>query len=624
MRSMRASAKWIMLVVAVAFVGWMVFDVAGLTGGGGGLGTSETVLRVNGVKLDYQSFLLAVRDAQERQRIQFGSGPVTLDDYRRLEDAVVEEFVRDVMFNQEYRRRGITVSDEEILAAAENSPPPEVIQLPDFQTEGQFDLAKYQRYLAAGADPQFLLALETRYRTEIPRVKLFEQLSIDVYVPDGRLWRLYRDEHDSAVVVVVSVRSATAIGDDAISLGDADLARYYRMHEDEYRRPAKAFLSHVSVSKAVNTSDSAAALAAARDIYERVTLGGAGGADFAGMARIESADSATRADGGNLGEARTGRFHTTFEAAALGLNPGEIAEPVLSPGGYHIIRLDSRSADSYQVSHILVAVELRGEHLQAVESLADSLDIFGAEQTDPDALDDVAARLDLTVDRVSVFEGDRLRLAEGPVPDAGMWAFETREGETSLVIETDSGYHLFRLDSIVPEHVPPLAEIQSVVRARALLQAKVDTVTAALGRLVAEMGPDPDLGELAGRPGFSVATVGPITRNNPGFELRDLPELVGSVFGKREGTALGPFTNDLGTVFIAKPVRRWVADSSTFVAQQEAQREAVTARERDVRIRRYLAALRQEVKVIDRRREIEELQRQLAESGGFPGIPGGF
>ncbi len=621
MRSMRASAKWIMLFVAVAFVGWMVFDVAGLTGSGGGLGTSETVLRINGVKLDYQSFLLAVRDAQERERIRFGSGPVTLDDYRRLEDAVVEEFVRDVMFNEEYRRRGITVSDEEILAAAENSPPPEVIQLPDFQTEGQFDLSKYQRYLAAGADPQFLLALEARYRTEIPRVKLFEQLSTDVYVPDGRLWRLYRDEHDSAVVVVVSVRPATAVGDEAISLGDADLELYYRMHEAEYRRPANAFLSHVSVSKEVNASDSAAALADARDIYESVT---GGGADFAEMARIESADSATRADGGNLGEARAGRFHTTFEAAALGLNPGEIAEPVLTPGGYHIIRLDSRSADSYRVSHILVAVELRGEHLQEVESLADSLDILGAEQTDPEALDDLAARLGLTVDAVSVFEGDRLRLAEGPVPDAGMWAFETREGETSLVIETDSAYHLFRLDSIAPEHVPPLAEIQSVVRARALFQAKVDSVTAALGRLVAEMGPDPDLGELVGRPGFSVATVGPITRSNPGFELRDLPELVGSVFGKREGTALGPFTNDLGTVFIAKPIRRWVADSSAFVAQKEAQREDVTARARDARIRRYLAALREEVDVIDRRREIEELQRQLAESGGFPGIPGGF
>ncbi|MCH8255221.1 MAG: hypothetical protein IID06_07720, partial [Gemmatimonadetes bacterium] len=27
MRSMRANAKWIMLLVALAFVGWMVFDV---------------------------------------------------------------------------------------------------------------------------------------------------------------------------------------------------------------------------------------------------------------------------------------------------------------------------------------------------------------------------------------------------------------------------------------------------------------------------------------------------------------------------------------------------------------------------------------------------------------------
>ena len=57
-------------------------------------------------------------------------------------------------------RRGIRVSNAEIIAAAQNSPPPELVQVPEFQTEGKFDLAKYKRYLASNADPSFLQALE--------------------------------------------------------------------------------------------------------------------------------------------------------------------------------------------------------------------------------------------------------------------------------------------------------------------------------------------------------------------------------------------------------------------------------------------------------------------------------
>ena len=47
MRTMRASAKWIMGAVAISFVGWMVFDVGMDVGGrgGGGPGSGAPVRR---------------------------------------------------------------------------------------------------------------------------------------------------------------------------------------------------------------------------------------------------------------------------------------------------------------------------------------------------------------------------------------------------------------------------------------------------------------------------------------------------------------------------------------------------------------------------------------------------
>ena len=51
MRTMRASAKWVMGVLIVAFVGWLVFDVGMDVGGRGGGSSSLVVVRVNGEKI---------------------------------------------------------------------------------------------------------------------------------------------------------------------------------------------------------------------------------------------------------------------------------------------------------------------------------------------------------------------------------------------------------------------------------------------------------------------------------------------------------------------------------------------------------------------------------------------
>ena len=619
MRSMRASAKWIMLVVAIAFGGWMIFDVGmDITGQGG---SSETVLRINGTKVTYQNFLLAVRNEGERERNRTGSGPVTLEDQRQLEDRVIEQFIMDVILYEEYRRRGISVSDEEVLAAAQTSPPPEVMSASDFQTDGQFDIAKYQRYLAAGADPQFLFALESRYRSEIPRVKLYEQLATDVYVSDNSLWWDYRDGHDSAIVAVAIIQPNTAISDDEAALSEAELESYYREHADEYRRPAAAYVSYVSVSRRTNAADSAAALALASDIRRRLLEG----ADFEEVAASESADSASRASGGNLGEVALGRFHQAFESAALALDPEEISEPILTPFGYHIIRLESRNGDTYNPSHILVAFELRGDHLAEVEDMADSLDIFGAEQIEPGALDEVADRFGLPIIPAGrLFELDRLTIGRFRVPDVGIWAFETLPGETSQVVENPEAYYLFRLDSVIPEQLPPLGEIEATVRNAALTAKKTEVARQLVERLLDEIGPQGNLFSLAARPGFSVDSVGPVTRRNAGTHMLGQPQAIGAAFGREFGQVAGPFESDLGMLVAVMPLSRFVADSSSFLAQLETLRQDATARERDSRIRGYLAALREDVDLIDRRREIEEIQRELAEGGGLPGIPQGF
>ena len=66
------------------------------------------------------------------------------------------------------------------------------------------------------------------------------------------------------------------------------------------------------------------------------------GADFAELARKYSADPGTAAKGGQLPMIGPGATVKEFEDAAYALKQGETSEPVLSPFGYHIIRMTER------------------------------------------------------------------------------------------------------------------------------------------------------------------------------------------------------------------------------------------------------------------------------------------
>ncbi len=240
MREMRASAKWIMLFLTLAFIGWMVFDVGMDVTGQGGATLTDAAARVNGVKIDLQTYYDALRRAQDEQRDRGNFYANTLEEQRAFEDAVLESLIQEILLRQEYGRRRIRVSTAEIISAAQTSPPPEIIQSEQFQTDGRFDPDKYRRFLASNIDPTFTLALEARYREEIPRIKLYEQLLTDVYVSNAKLWRMYRDEHDSVTVQLLELIPNAMVADSEITLTDDDVAAYYRGHREEFSRPAAA------------------------------------------------------------------------------------------------------------------------------------------------------------------------------------------------------------------------------------------------------------------------------------------------------------------------------------------------------------------------------------------------
>jgi peptidyl-prolyl cis-trans isomerase D len=602
--TMRERTKAIMLVLAIAFVGWLVFDVGMGVSGRGQYQSGQDAGSIDGHAIRYQDFAQASQTAFEQWRQQNPGVNQSREEQQQLENAAFDRLVQDRLLQDEWERRGITVTDREIVDAVENAPPPEVQEAQQFQTDGRFDLTKWRRYLASSAlRPEDLAALEARYRAELPQMKLYREITADVYASDAKLWQIYRDSHDSVTVRALAIRPGAAVAAASVKVTPQDIEAYYRTHQAALAGPARAYLSFIALAKLPQRIDSVLGVAHARALRDSILHG----ASFAEIARRESADSASGARGGELGTFGRGRMVPAFEQAAFSLPVGRISEPIVTGYGAHLIEVERRTRDSVTARHILVPLTRTGARLDTLEARADSLDALAAEQTNAAVLDSVAREMDLSVEQAPpVVPNEPLMLGRFTVPDVSVWAFEARPGETSPVIENDGAYYVFRLDSVVPAGVPPLEQVETTVQA-AVLAEKQRAAAEAIARDAAQRLRSGQTFDQVGQAlRLPVETIGPFTRVSAVPLLGQASGAIGEAFRLRVGERSGLLSGPDGFYFI-EPSRLVRADSAAWAAQKDQQRVDVLRAARQVRVRYYLIGLRDAAKVEN---HLAELRRR--------------
>ena len=183
MQAFRNAAKPIIVVLSIAFFVWLVWDLSGLGSGSGGLLSRTTVGKVNGRSVDVRAFDQRVQNAiSERQ--QRTNANLGLDEINQVRDQVWDQVVQEILFQQEYSRRDLTVTSDEVAEAIRSIPLPELQQLPELQTNGKFDPEKYQRWLASSIGQSVIPGLEAQYRQQLLQAKLFRSVVGDVFVSD--------------------------------------------------------------------------------------------------------------------------------------------------------------------------------------------------------------------------------------------------------------------------------------------------------------------------------------------------------------------------------------------------------------------------------------------------------
>jgi peptidyl-prolyl cis-trans isomerase D len=595
MQAFRNAAKPLMVVVAITFFAWLVLDLSGITGGTGLL-TRTSVGKVNGRSIDartYQSIVQQSIDARQRQ----SPGAMGLEDYQQVRNEVWDQIVQNSVLDAEYRRRGIQVSDDEIVQAMRNSPLPELRNVPDFQTDSQFDMGKYQRWLTSSVAQQYLPSMEAQYRDELQRTKLLRVVTADIYLSDAALWERYRDEHETVKVGLTAIIPRNVVPDSAVKVSDAEVAQYYQTHRDDFKRPRTAFLSYVALPRVTTASDTAATRARADSALKEIQSG----TPFADVARRESADSASAAKGGELGEWTMGSMDPAFDSVAFKLPLKTVSQPVLSQYGFHLIEITSRKGNKAKGRHILFPIEVTGAHRDQLDAQADSLEKLAAERADPAALDTVARALKLPIGKTPpVQQGSKVQLGPLVVPDAGVWAFQAKPGATSSVIETSYAFYIFRLDSLQEAGVPPLAQVRPAVVHEVREQKKWDQARNLAKEYMKRLESGSTMAQAADALKLAHREFGPFSRINPPLTN---PVVVGAAFGLKAGERSGILDTKEG-IYVLETLEHTKADSAAFVKGIDEYRARAINLARQERVRNYITALRSAARIVDNRDKV--------------------
>jgi parvulin-like peptidyl-prolyl isomerase len=153
---------------------------------------------------------------------------------------------------------------------------------------------------------------------------------------------------------------AKRISDDT-HFTELDLRSYYDSHKNEFEDAQGSHIlirfkgSSVPLKPGEKDLTDEEALAKAKDIRAKILAG----ADFATLAKAESDDAGSGAKGGELGTFKRGQMVPAFDQAAFSVPVGQVSEPVKTQFGYHIIKITSRNARSFDDAKAQIEKELK-------------------------------------------------------------------------------------------------------------------------------------------------------------------------------------------------------------------------------------------------------------------------
>lgn len=502
MDNLRAAANHVVLKIILALI---ILSFV-LTGVGNYLigGSGDYAAKVNGQTIERAQLEQAFQSERSRMQQQLGDQFSALagnEGYmQQMRRQVLSQLIDNMLLDQYAKKLGLAVSDDQIKDA--------IRKAPYFQTNGQFDNAKYldligrmgytadnfaqsmrqqlvnQQLIQAFGESGFVLPSESQAMAALVLqerdVRLatidLKALQAKQSAGDDEL-KAYYDQNKNSFIAPEQVKVSyipldAASMQDKVKVSEEDISAYYDQHKSSYGQPERKNYSVIQLKTEAEAN-------AALDELKK-------GADFATLAKEKSTDIISRRTGGELGWLEPETTADELKQANL-TEKGQLSGVVKSSVGYLIVRLNDIEPEKLKpLSEVHDAIAKQVQQEKAVdayyalqqkvseaatsdnESLASAEEAAGvkAAQSDWFTRDNIPTALNFKPVVQAIFDGSLI--GENGAPGSNSDVI-TVDGDRAFVV---------RVSGHKPEGIEPFDQVKDrvadlVKRNKALQAAKL-------------------------------------------------------------------------------------------------------------------------------------------------------
>lgn len=626
MRDSFQHLKWILVFIVFVFILFIFVDWGA---GRAQSGDNENfAARVNGETITLQDFNRATFYLEQRYEQMYGQNlTAEMREALGLPRQVLNSLIDETLLLQEARRLDLEAKPEEIRQ--------KILEMPIFSQDGKFVGPElYERYVRTQLQYPTAAAFEEEMGRNVTLEKIHSALRNSIILTPAAVEAEYRRRNESAKIRYVLLAADPLV--ESATATPAEVETYYRGHSTDFSHPEQrnvkyllADLARIRSQVSVTEDEIRARYEAmkgqfqsgesvqaqhillkvesnatleqqnavekkARDLVVRLRAG----ADFAALAREHSQDPGSAANGGDLGFFERGRMVAEFEQAAFSTPVGTISDPVKTPYGYHIIRVNEKRPGGLKpLSEVRAQLEAQLRTQKASDSARER--IAQAKTRIDQAKPKTDAELRSFASEFVSFNETGWFAKNDPVPGLGRvpalndWAFSAETGSVGTQIETSRGPIIPYLAEKREPGISPLDEVRDRVandlkrqKAREAAQKQLQAAFSTANSL------DATAKQLSLTPvEANVTRLGVVTGLSGNIQ-----NLINSALGAEAGSVKGPLVVDQGAI-VFEVVERKKFDPQEFATTKDSTMQALQEAEFPKLRASLLAALRQKADI---------------------------
>ncbi|MCD6019652.1 MAG: peptidylprolyl isomerase [Bacteroidetes bacterium] len=373
-------------MVGIVGLALVIFILESLLGSGGALFSNQDteVGMIAGDKIDYTAFSAKVNE--QIAQIQKSNPNATIDDKTKEQiiESVWSQLINEKVIKVQYKKLGITVSEDELYDLMLVHPHQYVVQqLTDQQTgkvyegfakaDGTLDLMKLNQWVGQmnAEQEKFWQQLEKSILEVRAAEKYNNLIKKGLYVTTAEAKDQFIAQNKQVNASFV-LKRYTSVSDSAVKVTDEEISAYYNKHQNDYKvTEASRKIEYIAYDVMPSKADYEGLLKDAQRVTEEFKTK---------TAEEDSSYIATESEGGQVNIASYGKKNMIISDSTVYTSPkGTVFGPYTEGTFLKVYKLtDVKSiADSAKVRHILIGLQSQRTQSQrtpeAAKRIADSL-----------------------------------------------------------------------------------------------------------------------------------------------------------------------------------------------------------------------------------------------------------